>query len=97
MGMSEQAHRLLQLRKLAQARRAGADVYYELGVTYSLGQRGIDIDLVEAHKWFNLAAMAGMRAAQEDRAAVAADMSNAEVAEAQRQARAWLAVERTAA
>lgn len=79
-----------QLRKVQDLRASGAEAYYELGVAYSMGQGDVGIDLVQAHKWFNLAAMAGMRAAQEDRAAVAADMSAAEIAEAQRLARAWM-------
>lgn len=91
MGMSERAHELKQLRQLEDIRRRGAEAYYDLGVAYSMGQGDIETDLVQAHKWFNLAAMSGMRQAQEDRAFVAADMSTAEIAEAQRLARAWLA------
>ena len=49
------------------------------------------MDLVEAHKWFNLAALNGSEAAQECRADIAEDMTAREIAEAQRQARAWLA------
>ncbi len=64
---------------------------YELGVAYSTGSGGIPVDLVEAHKWFNLAALNGMDLAQECRADIAEDMSAREIAEAQRQARAWLA------
>lgn len=69
----------------------GAEDYYNLGVACSVGQGEIELDLVQAHKWFNLAVMAGMREAQEDRAFIAAEMTSAEIAEAQRQARAWLA------
>lgn len=77
-------------RQLAAARRGDAQAYYELGSAYSLGE-GVDIDLVEAHRWYNLAALAGLRHAQADRAALATDMSPAEIAEAQRLARQWLA------
>ncbi len=94
MGMSEKAHGLLQLCKAEDIRKGGARAYYDLGVAYSMGRGDVEIDLVQAHKWFNLAAMAGIRQAQEDRAFVAADMSEAEIAEAQRQARAWLAHDR---
>lgn len=83
-------HRLIDER-LAQARCGSAEAYYELGVDYSVGRHGVEIDLIEAHKWFNLAAMAGNRQALADRAEVAAEMSAWEIAEAQRQARAWLA------
>ncbi len=66
------------------------DAYYELGMSYSSGSGGIGVDLVEAHKWFNLAALSGNERAQECRAEIAWDMSAREIAEAQRAARAWL-------
>src|SRR3546814_1641313 len=77
MGMSERGHELKQLRQLKEIRLRGAEAYYDLGVAYSVGQGDVKVDLVQAHKWFNLAAMAGMRQAQEDRAFVAADMTAA--------------------
>jgi uncharacterized protein len=47
-------------------------------------------NLVEAHKWFNLAAMSGDRSgARVSRRDLARDVA-AEIAEAQRQARNWL-------
>lgn len=45
---------------------------------------------VEAHKWFNLAAMAGSAEARTLRAELARDMTAVQIAEAQRQARQWL-------
>ena len=63
---------------------------YELGVAYSSGS-GVELDLVEAHKWFNLAALSGDARGQQCRAEIADEMSAREIAEAQRQARAWLA------
>jgi TPR repeat protein len=48
-------------------------------------------DLVSAHKWFNLAAMRGKSEAIRYRREVAAEMSEAEIAAAQRAARDWLA------
>lgn len=77
-------------RLLAAARRGDAQAYYDLGSAYSLGE-GVDIDLIEAHRWYNLAALAGIKGAQAERAALAADMSPADVAEAQRLAREWIA------
>lgn len=77
-------------RLLAAARRGDAQAYYDLGSAYALGE-GVDIDLVEAHRWYNLAAMAGIRSAQAERAALAADMAPADIAEAQRLAREWIA------
>jgi uncharacterized protein len=74
----------------AGAARGNARALYELGVAYSTGARGVVMDLIEAHKWFNLAAMGGSREAQACRAEVAQEMNAREIAEAQRQARAWL-------
>jgi TPR repeat protein len=76
--------------RLADAARGDADALYELGVAYSTGTHGIEVDLVEAHKWFNLAALNGSGRGQESRAEIAEEMSAREIAEAQRQARAWL-------
>ncbi|WP_298091644.1 hypothetical protein [uncultured Sphingomonas sp.] len=63
---------------------------YDRGVACSTGSGGTLLDLVEAHKWFNLAAISGFVPAQVARAEVAMDMSAREIAEAQRKARAWL-------
>jgi TPR repeat protein len=74
------------------ASAAGGDIaaLFDLGMVYSSGSGGIGVDLVQAHKWFNLAAMGGDRRGQECRAEIAGEMSAREIAEAQRQARAWL-------
>ena len=68
---------------------ASADALFQLGLQYSLG-REVEADAVTAHKWFNLAALRGNQAAKEYRAEIAADMTRAQVAEAQRRAREWL-------
>lgn len=68
---------------------ASADTFYELGMMYSTG-RSIPTDYVSAHKWFNIAALKGNRDAIRLRQEIAANMSPAEVAAAQRAARAWL-------
>ncbi len=75
---------------MADAARGDVDAYYDLGMVYSSGAAGIDIDLIEAHKWFNLAAVAGSEAAQACRSEIAEDMTAREIAEAQKAARAWL-------
>ncbi len=77
--------------RIADAASGSVQALYELGVAYSTGTGGIEVDLVEAHKWFNLAALNGSALAQECRAEIAEDMTAREIAEAQRQARAWLA------
>ena len=62
---------------------------FELGMLYSTG-REVAADLVAAHKWFNLAAIRGVKEAAVYRQEVAREMSAADVAEAQRAAREWL-------
>jgi TPR repeat protein len=65
-----------------------------LGLIYSTGD-GAAADLVEAHKWFNLAAMMGSEAAKQYRGDLAREMSPAEIAAAQRAARQWMLEHRT--
>jgi TPR repeat protein len=65
------------------------DVFFHLGITYSVG-RGVTPDMIAAHKWFNLAAARGNREAARHRQEIAGEMSSAQIAEAQRQAREWL-------
>jgi uncharacterized protein len=68
---------------------ASADMLFELGIMYSVG-REMPVDLVAAHKWFNLAAMKGNVEAIRLRREIADQMSDREIATAQRAARAWL-------
>jgi TPR repeat protein len=70
-------------------RVADANALYILGTRYATG-RDVEQDLISAHKWFNLAAMMGHEEARRQRGELAHEMSTADVAEAQRQARAWL-------
>lgn len=67
---------------------------YRLGLDASTGVETGAFDLVTAHKWFNLAAMQGNLEARAYRAELANEMSTDEVAEAQRQAREYLATHR---
>src|SRR5580700_11310950 len=62
---------------------------FDLGLAYSTGT-AVGVDYVAAHKWFNLAAMHGVREAQIWRAQISEEMSTGQIAEAQRQARQWL-------
>lgn len=66
-----------------------AESFFELGLSFATG-RDVSTDLVAAHKWFNLAAMKGNHEAARYRQEIAAEMSGAQVAEAQRAAREWL-------
>jgi TPR repeat protein len=63
--------------------------FFELGLIYSTGCE-VAADLIAAHKWFNLAAVKGNRAAASYRQELAREMSASDVAEAQRAAREWL-------
>ena len=76
--------------RIADAERGDVDALFELGVAYSTGRGGVAVDLVEAHKWFNLAALSGCTRGQACRAEISVEMTAREIAEAQRQARAWL-------
>jgi TPR repeat protein len=77
-------------RRLAEAVRGNADACFELGLHYASGADEEGPDYIEAHKWFNIAAMSGDHRAQECRAELASEMSRDEIANAQRAARAWL-------
>ena len=70
---------------------AGAipDVLFERGLYWASGRSGV-VNLVAAHKWFNLAALKGRREAVQWRREVAEMMSEVEIAMAQREARAWM-------
>jgi TPR repeat protein len=59
---------------------------YDLGILFSTG-KGVALDYVTAHKWFNLAAAAGITEAWELGADVASQMSKDDVGEALRAAR----------
>jgi len=65
------------------------DVLFERGLYWASGRSGV-VNLVAAHKWFNLAAVKGRTDAIPLRREVAELMSDAEIATAQREARAWM-------
>jgi TPR repeat protein len=92
MAISQQSADFLLRSRLADAARGNVTALYELGVTDSTGRGGIAVDLIEAHKWFNLAALSGDTRSQHCRAEISVEMTAREIAEAQRQARAWLGI-----
>jgi TPR repeat protein len=67
------------------------ELFYELGIQSSIRRDG-GVDLIAAHKWFNIAAAKGFPDAVRMRGEVAAEMSVAEIAEAQRAARTFLSL-----
>ena len=91
MGSSLKSATFLIESRLADAARGDRRAYYDLAIAYSSGAGGVAVDLVEAHKWFNLAALAGDELAKDCRGEIAEEMTAREIAEAQRAARAWLA------
>jgi hypothetical protein len=66
-----------------------ANACFTLGMIYSSGA-GVAVDLIEAHKWFNIAAMHGHSDAAPMRREIAGQMADAEIGRAQRAARDWL-------
>ena len=66
-----------------------ADTMFELGMMHASG-REVPVDLITAHKWFNIAAMKGHAEAARLRREVAIEMKDAEIGQAQRAARDWL-------
>ena len=68
---------------------SSADSMFELGVMYASG-RDMPVDLISAHKWFNIAAAKGHAEAASRRREIATEMSDAEIGQAQRAARDWL-------
>jgi uncharacterized protein len=90
MANSMKSANFLMESRIADAAGGNASALFDLGVAYSTGSGGVEVDLVEAHKWFNLAAVNGHEEAMYCRAEISDEMTAREIAEAQRQARAWL-------
>ncbi len=65
------------------------EVFYALGVQYATG-RGVEQNLVEAHKWLNIAWARGYKAAAAYRSEIARELSESQIMIALRQAREWL-------
>lgn len=68
---------------------SSAEQFFKLGMMCSTGQ-SVPLDMVSAHKWFNIAATMGAKEAVRLRNEVAAEMSEHEIAAAQRAARDWI-------
>lgn len=71
------------------AQGGGADALFQLGLMYCAG-RDVDMDFVQAHKWFNLAAMRGNEEAKVYRLELSREMTKQQIAAAQKSAREWL-------
>jgi uncharacterized protein len=66
-----------------------AEQFFRLGMMYSTGE-SVPLDLVSAHKCFNIAAKYGIKNAIRLRNEVATEMSEVDIVAAQRAARTWL-------
>jgi uncharacterized protein len=86
MARHELAH--AESAALGQA-NTSSEALLELGLMYATG-RSVQANLISAHKWFNLAAMRGNQEAVCYRREIAAEMSEADIALAQRAARDWI-------
>jgi TPR repeat protein len=75
-------------RKAAEQGATNAQV--NLAVMYVNG-KGVPQDFVQAYIWFNIAAALGDEMAKQAQEKAASDMTPAQIAEAQRMAREWLA------
>jgi TPR repeat protein len=71
------------------AEQGYAHAQHNLGFMYVNGQ-GLPQDYVTAHMWFNLAAAGGYKNAVKGRDAVAAQLTPAQIAQAQKLGREWL-------
>jgi len=90
MGNSSRSADVFFERRLPAAMSGDADALYQIGLAYSCGSHGLNVDLIEAHKWLNLAGIAGSDEARACRANLAEEMTAREIADAQREARAWM-------
>lgn len=90
MGHSSKTQAFLTESRMRDAMAGDSDACFELGVSFSAGVDGCDLDLIQAHMWFNLAAVRGNDRAVEARHEVSEEMSAREIVEAQKMARALL-------
>lgn len=76
------------------ASSAKGEDLFRLGLIYSTDLEDRGPDFVEAHKWFNLAAMMGSQPAKAYREELKQEMSTSDVTLALKAARGWLAENR---
>lgn len=78
---------LFWFQKAADQRNALA--FAKLGMMYERG-RAVPQSLIDAHMWYNLSLAYGEKRAAESRDAVAAQMTPAQIAEAESRAKKWM-------
>jgi uncharacterized protein len=83
--------RMARIDDLLESAASGDEVAaFEAAMCYAGGAAGVDVDLVQAHRWFNVALAWGHAEAQRWRGEIADEMSAREVVEAQKLARATI-------
>ncbi|HMI19695.1 MAG TPA: hypothetical protein VK533_09135 [Sphingomonas sp.] len=83
--------RMVRIEDLVGSAAGGDEVAaFELAMCHASGSGGLSVDLVQAHRWFNVAAACGYQPALDWRHEIAMEMSAREVVEAQKLARATL-------
>lgn len=76
----------MMMAQTSQGHTTQAEIYYQLGQMYALG-RDVELDYVEAHKWFNLSAIHGDRRGVFQRQEMSELLSPSDILKAQRKAR----------
>jgi TPR repeat protein len=66
-----------------------ATMLFHLGMLYCVG-REVERDYIVAQKWLTIAALMGSVEARHHRCRISCEMTASQIAEAQRQASAWL-------
>ena len=77
---------------LSLAEHNDGEAYHHLGLAFSAGSHDVARDLIEAHKWFALAAAQGHAVADACRADIAGELTVRQLNEARSRARLWLVV-----
>jgi TPR repeat protein len=82
--------KMIRIEDLTSSAASGDEIAaFELAMCFASGS-GVSVDLVQAHRWFNVAAACGYHPALDWRHEIAMEMSAREVVEAQKLARATL-------
>ena len=85
--------RMARWEELEESALSGDEIAaFELAMCHASGSSGLGMDLVQAHRWFNVASARGYAPAGTWRTEIAAEMSAVEIVAAQKLARSTLAV-----
>ena len=80
--------RVEELAQIGAPEHTLSKALYQLGLDYATGH-GVEKDLIEAHKWLNLAAVHGYAEAAVDRDELAQELSRRQIRRALKRAREW--------